>query len=72
MATAQADHDDSFIALDDFFASPVRPWSDLMRDDIAKIDVAPLPSGRGWGWGLDASVEPPSQPFPKGKGFSPL
>ena len=51
---------------------------DLIR---GKLDVAmggidsdtllpPSPQGRGWGWGSDAGVVPPSQPFPAGEGLS--
>ena len=32
--------------------------------------LPPSPQGRGWGWGSDAGVVSPSQPFPAGEGLS--
>lgn len=32
--------------------------------------LPPSPAGSGWGWGLDAGVVPPSQPFPSGEGLA--
>ena len=38
-------------------------------NQIALSDYLPSPSGKGRGWGLDAGVEPPSQPLPAGEGL---
>ena len=40
------------------------------QDSPSLPSLLPSPSGRGWGWGNNASVEPPSQPFPSGEGLS--
>ncbi len=42
-----------------------------MGDELSPDLIRPSPSGRGWGWGNDTSVEPPPQLLPAGKGLSP-
>ncbi len=37
---------------------------------IELSDFLPSPAGRGRGWGIDASGEPPPQPLPSGEGLS--